>query len=151
VINITTPNNDRDGYQFSSDYNSSELDVNVIRNDPPLFRIDVPMGTPLGIYSIPMLVTINETSDAVITKPISLKSSGGKIDPEFEISKAYPTEGYLTKPVELTVNVIHPMTLSDHFMDFWSVYGSFISIVVGGSIGALATIFYDKRKRRSVN
>lgn len=149
VINITAPNNDKNGHQFSSGYNSSELNVNIIRDNPPLFRIDIPRGTPLGIYSIPMLATIRETSDAVITKPISLDSSGGKIDQEFEISKDYPTEGYLTKPIKLTVNVIAPMTFGDHFMDFWAIYGSFISIVFGGSIGALATIFYDKRKKRS--
>ncbi len=149
VINITAPNNDREGHQLASGYNSSEMNVNIIRDNPPLFRIDIPRGTPLGIYSIPMIVTIRETSDAVITKPISLESSGGKIDQEFEISKDYPTEGYLTKPIKLMVNVIAPMTLSDHFMDFWGVYGSFISIVFGGSIGALATIFYDKRKKKS--
>ncbi|HKR74107.1 MAG TPA: hypothetical protein VJR94_08350 [Candidatus Nitrosocosmicus sp.] len=151
VINITASNDDNEGHQFAPGYNSSELNVNIIRDNPPLFRIDIPMGTPLGIYSIPMLATIRETSDAVITKPISLESSGGKIDQEFEISKDYPTEGYLTKPIKLTVNVIAPMTLSDHFMEFWGVYGSFISIVFGGSIGALATIFYDKRKKRSAN
>jgi len=149
VINITAPNDDKEGHQFASGYNSSELNVNIIRDNPPLFRIDIPTGTPLGIYSIPMLATIRETSDAVVTKPISLESSGGKIDQEFEISQDYPTEGYLTKPIKLTVSVIAPMTLSDHFMDFWGVYGSFISIVFGGSIGALATIFYDKRKKRS--
>jgi hypothetical protein len=149
VINITAPNNDREGHQLASGYNSSEMNVNIIRDNPPLFRIDIPRGTPLGIYSIPMIVTIRETSDAVITKPISLESSGGKIDQEFEISKDYPTEGYLTKPIKLMVNVIAPMTLSDHFMAFWGVYGSFISIVFGGSIGALATIFYDKRKKKS--
>lgn len=151
VMDISAPNDDKEGHQFASGYNSSELNVNIIRDNPTLFRIDIPRGTPLGIYSIPMLATIRETSDAVITKPISLESAGGKIDQEFEISKDYPTEGYLTKPIKLTVNVIAPMTLSDHFMDFWGVYGSFISIVFGGSIGALATIFYDKRKKRSAN
>ena len=151
VINITLPKNDKSDYDFASSYNSSELKVNVIRNHPPLFKIDIPKGTPLGIYSIPILVTIGETSDAVITKPISLESSGGKIDPEFEISKDYPTEGYLTKPIKLTVNVIPSMTINDQFKEFWGTYGSFISIFAGGSIGAFATIFYDKRKRKSAN
>lgn len=151
VINITFPKNDKSDHEFASSYNSSELKVNVIRNHPPLFKVDIPQGTPLGIYSIPMLVTIRETSDVVITKPISLESSGGKIDPEFEISKDYPTEGYLTKPIKLTVNVIASMSLNDQFKEFWTIYGSLISIFAGGSIGAFATIFYDKRKRRSAN
>lgn len=149
VINITLPKNDILGHHFISDHNSSEININVLRNQPPLFSIDVPHGTPLGIYSIPLLVTIRETSDAVVTKPISLESPGGRIDPEFEISKSYPTEGYLTKPVKLTVNVIAPMSISDQFRDFWGTFGSLISIFAGGSIGAFATIIYDKRKRSS--
>ena len=119
------------------------------RNQPPLFKIDVPKETPLGIYSIPLIVTIREPSEAVITKPINVDSVGGKVDPEFEISKKYPTVGYLTKPINLTVTVIAPKTTNDQFKEFWETYGSFIGIFAGGFIGAFAKVLFDKRKKEN--
>jgi hypothetical protein len=147
VVNITLSGDKNSEYAIASGFNSSELIVNVERNQPPLFKIDVPKETPLGIYSIPLIVSIREPSEAVITKPINVNSVGGKVDPEFEISKEYPTEGYLTKPINLTVTVIAPMTPSDLFKEFWGTYGSFIGIFAGAFIGAFAKVLFDKRKK----
>jgi len=147
VVNITVSGDKNNDYAIASGFNSSELIVNVERNQPPLFEIDIPKHTPLGIYSIPLTVTIREPSEAVITKPINVDSLGGKVDPEFEISKEYPTVGYLTKPINLTVTVIVPMTPSDLFKEFWVTYGSFIGIFAGGFIGAFAKVLFDKRKK----
>ncbi len=113
VVNITLSGDKNSEYAIASGFNSSELIVKMERNQPPLFKIDVPKETPLGIYSIPLIVTIREPSEAVITKPINVDSVGGKVDPEFEISKKYPTVGYLTKPINLTVTVISPKTTND--------------------------------------
>lgn len=115
----------------------------------PLFKIEIPEHTPLGIYSIPMIVTIRESSEAVLTKPINVDSLGGRVDPEYEISKEYPTVSYLTKPINLTVTVISPMTISDQFKEFWGTYGSFIGIFAGGFIGAFAKVLFDKRKKET--
>ncbi len=149
VINITLSGDKNSEYAIASGFNSSELNVNVERNQPPLFKIDVPKETPLGIYSIPLIVSIREPSEAVITKPINVNSVGGKVDPEFEISEEYPTEGYLTKPINLTVTVIAPMTPSDLFKEFWGTYGSFIGIFAGAFIGAFAKVLFDKRKKEN--
>jgi len=148
VVNITQPGDNNLDYAIASGFNSSELIVNVERIQPPLFKIEIPKETPLGIYSIPLVVTIREPSEAVITKPISVESFGGKVDPEFEIAKEYPTVGYLTKPINLTVTVIAPMSTSDQFKEFWGTYGSFIGIFAGGFIGAFAKDLFDRRKKK---
>ncbi|ALI36316.1 hypothetical protein NMY3_02115 [Candidatus Nitrosocosmicus oleophilus] len=149
VVNITLSGDKNSEYAIASGFNSSEIVVNVERIQPPLFKIDIPKETPLGIYSIPLIVTIREPSEAVITKPISVDSYGGKVDPEVEISKKYPTVGYLTKPINLTVTVIAPKTINDHFKEFWGTYGSFIGIFAGAFIGAFAKVLFDKRKKES--
>jgi hypothetical protein len=151
VVNITLPGEKNAGYPSISSFNSSELDVQVERNQPPLFKISVPQETPLGIYSIPLIVTIREPSDAVITKPLSTDSQGGKVDPEFEISEEYPNVGHLTRPINFTVTVIAPMTINDQFKEFWNTYGSFIGIFAGAFIGAFAKLLFDKRKKESHN
>ena len=149
VVNITLSGDKNSEYAIASGFNSSEIVVNVERIQPPLFKIDIPKETPLGIYSIPLIVTIREPSEAVITKPINVDSYGGKVDPEVEISKKYPTVGYLTKPINLTVTVIAPKTINDHFKEFWGTYGSFIGIFAGAFIGAFAKVLFDKRKKES--
>lgn len=154
VINITLASNkNNNNYIYettSSGFNSSDLHVAIQRNEPPLFRIAVPQQTPLGIYTVPLIVTIREPSIATLTKPISTNSTRGVVDPKFELSKKFPTVGYLTKPVSLTVAVIAPMTISEQFKDFWGTYGQFIGLFAGGFVGAYARVFFDKinKKRR---
>ena len=49
VINITVSGDKNNDYAIASGFNSSELIVNVERNQPPLFEIDIPKQTPFGI------------------------------------------------------------------------------------------------------
>jgi hypothetical protein len=132
----------------ASGFNSSDLHVSIERNQPPLFRIAVPQQTPLGIYTVPLIVTIREPSIATQTKPISTNTTRGVVDPKFELSKKFPTVGYLTKPVNFTVTVIAPMTISEQFKDFWGTYGQFIGLFAGGFVGAYAKVIFDKRKKK---
>jgi hypothetical protein len=148
VINMTLAGSNSN-YDIASGFNSSELHVIIQRIQPPLFKITVPQQTSLGIYTVPLLVTIREPSLATITKPISTNPRGGLVDPEFELSKKYPTVGYLTQPINLTVTVIPPSTINDQFRDFWGVYGQFIGIFAGGFVGAYAKLMFDRRKRKS--
>ena len=131
-------------------FNPSEVQVGILRVQPPLLKIAVPQQTPIGIYTIPLNVTIREPSVAALTKPISINTKTGQ-DPNSVISKRYPTVGYLTRPVNLTITVIPPSTLGDQFRDFWGVYGSFIGISVGTIVGAFATVLIDKRKKKREN
>jgi hypothetical protein len=156
AINITLAGNNNNNnsnnnyyyYDTTSGFNSSDLHVSVERNKPPLFKVAVPQQTPLGIYSVPLIVTIREPSIATLTKPISVNTRGGTVDPEFELSKKYPTEGYLTKPVNFTVTVIAPMTINEHFKDFWGTYGQFIGLFAGGFVGLFAKSLFDRRKKK---
>ena len=158
VLNITlddinSPNSSskNNNYNTISGYNSSELHVNIQRNQPPLFKISVPQQTPLGIYTIPLIATIREPSIATTTKPISITTTDGTVDPEFELSKKFPTVGYLTKPVDLTVTVISPKSITDHFKDFWATYGQFIGIFAGAFVGAFAKQMFDRAKKKKEN
>jgi hypothetical protein len=136
VINITlaSENNNNNNYSYdtTSGFNSSDLHVALERNQPPLFKVAVPQQTPLGIYTIPLIVTICEPSIATLTKPISVNTTRGAVDPKFELSKKFPTVGYLTKPVNFTVAVIAPMTIAEQFKDFWGTYEQFIGLFAGG-------------------
>jgi hypothetical protein len=151
VINMTVGTNNND---MASGFNSSEVHVAIQRIQPPLFKIAIPQQTPLGIYTIPLIVTIRAPSAATLTKPISINAREGKVDPEFELSKKYPTVGYLTRPLNLTVTVMPPNNISDQFREFWGVYGGFITIIgiiAGGFVGAFATMMFDRRKKRKEN
>jgi hypothetical protein len=158
VLNITlddinNPNssnsrNKNNNYNTISGYNSSELKVNIQRNQPPLFKISVPQQTPLGIYTIPLIATIREPSIATTTKPLSVNSSDGMVDPEFELSKKFPTVGYLTKSINLTITVTSPKNIGDQFKEFWSTYGQFIGIFAGAFVGAFAKVLFDIGKKR---
>ena len=88
----------------ASGFNSSDIHVVVQRNQPPLFRIGVPQRTPLGIYSVPLIVTIREPSIATQTKPISINTTRGAIDPEFELSKKYPASWLFNQAHKLYSN-----------------------------------------------
>ncbi len=156
VVNITLSdtnslNSKNNNYNILSGFNSSELHVNIQRNQPPLIKISVPQQTPLGIYSIPLIVTIREPSMATSTKPTFTAPRGGTVDPEFELSKKYPTVGYLTKPINLTVAVISPKSIGDQFKDFWETYGQFIGIFAGAFVGAFAKQMFDRVKRKNEN
>jgi hypothetical protein len=150
VINITlaSSNNNRYNYDIASGFNSSDLHVAIQRNQPPLFKISVPKQTPLGIYTIPLIVTIREPSIATLTKPISINTTRGIVDPKFELSKKIPTVGYLTKPVNFTVAVIAPKTIGEEFKDFWGTYGQFIGLFAGGFVGVFAKYLFDRRRKR---
>ena len=133
---------------MGSDSNLSEVHLDIQEVQPPLFKITVPKQTPLGIYSIPMIVTVREPSVATLTKPITINEKGGIVDPEFELSKRFPTIGYITRPLNLTITVIPPSPISDQFREFWGIYGAFIGVFAGGFVGAFANGF-DRRKKRS--
>lgn len=145
VVNVTVGDTE-------SGFNSSQLHVGIQRIQPPLFRIGIPQQTSLGTYAIPLFVTIREPSvENQITKPVYTNPRGGFVDPEFEISKKYPTVGYFTQPVNLTITVIPPSTISDQFREFWGAYGQFIGVTVGGFVGAAATLMFNRRKKKNQN
>ena len=95
-----------------------------------------------------MIVTVREPSMATATKPTFITPLGGTLDPKFELSRKYPTVGYLTKPINLTVTVIPPKGIGDQFKDFWAAYGQFVGIFAGAFVCAFAKQMFDKIKQR---
>ena len=86
-------------------FNPSEVQVGIVRNQPALLKITVPEQTPIGIYTIPLNVTIRQPSVAVLTKPISINTKSGQMDLNSIIPKRYPTVGYISRTVNLTITV----------------------------------------------
>jgi hypothetical protein len=140
--------NNKGNNNMSSAFNSSGLRVSVQRIQPPLFNVQVSPQTPVGIYTVPFTAIVLITSVDTPTKPISNNRVSGFVDPEFLISKKYPTTGYITAPwMNLTITVMPPLNINDDFKGFWSVYGQPISIIMGGFAGGFASLIFGRAKK----
>jgi len=147
VTNMTLAKGHND---VASNSNPTGLIVSIQRIQPPLFRVDVPQQTPVGIYNIRLKTSIIEPIAATLTKPIfNNKVSIGFIDPEFFASKKYPSMEYLTSPTNLTITVIPPLNVNDQFKNFWGTYGQPISIIVGGFAGGFASLIFSRINRKT--
>ena len=107
----------------------------------------------MGVYTIPIVTSmlISTTSSASPTTTpatATVDKVTVVVDPEFQVSKKYPTIGYVTGPANLTIDVIPPLTLNETFMAFWATYGTAIAILVGGAVGASSTHLIGELKSR---
>ena len=146
ITNITFSKGHND---IASAANPNGLHVSIQRVRPPLFDVDVPRQTPIGVYTINFLTSINEPSNAGRVKPIFNNKISGFMDPEFQASKKYPVLGYVTSPTNLTITVIPPLNVNDQFKGFWSIYGQPISIIAGGFAGGLASLIFERVAKRT--
>jgi hypothetical protein len=137
VTNITLDN--------GTDFGSSGLSVSTQRVQPPLFKVHVSPQSELGVYTIPFMarMLIQTTTS---TSPMFNDTVNGFVDPEFQVSKKYPTIGYITGPANLAIDVIPPLTVNETFMAFWVTYGTPIVILGSGAAGVFATFFIDYMK-----
>jgi hypothetical protein len=142
VTSLTFNNN------VGSNFNSSGLHVSIQRIQPPLFNAQVSPQTPVGIYTVPFAASVLIDTEVTSTKPIFTNTTSGFVDPEFLISKKYPTTGYITNPeMNLTITVMPPLNVSDQFKGFWSTYGQPISIIMGGFAGGFASLVFGRVKK----
>ena len=136
----------------STNYTSSGLQVTTQRIQPPLFRVKVSPQTPLGVYTIPvvgsLIVQTTFASPTSAPATTTVERVTGFVDPEFQVSKKYPTVGYITGSANLTIHVIPPITFNETFRSFWDVFGDVIGLSSAGLVGALATLFVDNLKDR---
>jgi hypothetical protein len=136
----------------STNYTSSGLQVTTQRIQPPLFRVKVSTQTPLGVYTIPvvgsLIVQTTFASPTSAPATTTVERVTGFVDPEFQVSKKYPTVGYITGSANLTIHVIPPLTFNETFRSFWDVFGDVIGLSSAGLVGALATLFVDNLKDR---
>jgi hypothetical protein len=140
-------------FDKSTDFSSNGLHLSTERIQPPLFKVEVSPQTPVGVYTIPMVASmlISTTSSAGPTATpgtATVDKVTGLVDPEFQVSKKYPTIGHITSPVNITIDVIAPLTISETFTAFWITYGVPTAIFTGGIVGAFATFFIDVLRSR---
>ena len=128
-------------------FTSSGLNVSTQRIQPPLFKIDVSPQAPVGVYHVPFTASlIIQTTSS--TSPMFNDTVTGPVDPEFQVSKKYPTIGYITSPANLTIVVAPAFTLHETFTTFWATYGTPIAILAGGVVGAFSTVLVDYTRSR---
>jgi hypothetical protein len=72
----------------------------------------------------------------------------GFVDPEFQVSKKYPTIGYITSPANLTIDVIPSLTINETFMAFWVTYGTPLVILSSGAVAVFSSFFVDHMRNR---
>jgi hypothetical protein len=136
-----------------TDFSSNGLHVSAERIQPPLFKVEVSPQTPVGVYTIPIVTSMlisTTSSESPTTTPgtATVDKVTGVVDPEFQVSKKYPTIGYITSPVNLTIDVIPPLTLNETFNALWATYGSEVALIASGAVGAFSALFVDFLKDR---
>ncbi len=127
-----------------SDFSSNGLHVSTQRIQPPLFKVEVSPQTPVGAYTIPfvasmLIATTYSTSPTSTPATATVDTVTEVVDPEFQVSKKYPTIGYITSPANLTIDVIPPLTVNESFMAFWVTYGTPLVGLTGVVVGAFST------------
>lgn len=140
-------------FDNGTDFSSDGLNVSTQRIHPPLFEVEVSPQTPVGAYTIPfvasmLIATTYSTSPTTTAATATVDTVTGVIDPEFQVSKKYPTIGYITSQANLTIDVIPPLTVNETFMAIWDTYATHIAIVVSGMVGVLMTFFVEHLRSR---
>ena len=101
-------------FKNGTHYNSSGLSVYAERIQPPLFKVKVSPQTPVGVYTVPFVASLLiQTADS--KSPKSNDTVTGFVDPEFQVSKKYPTIGDITGDADLTIRVLPPLTVNEQF------------------------------------
>ena len=134
-------------FDNGTDFSSNGLSVSTQSIQPPLFRVEVSPESPVGAYTIPFMASllIQTTSS---TSPMFNDTVTGFVDPEFQVSKKYPTIGYITGPANLTIDVIPSITINETFMAFLASYATPLVILASGLVGVFSSFFIDHLRRR---
>jgi hypothetical protein len=128
-------------------FSSNGLSVYTEKIQPPLFKVKASPQTPVGVYTIPLAASLSITTTSS-KLPMFNDTVTAFGDPEFQVSKKYPTTGSITGNANLTISVIPPLSVNETFMAFWTMYGTPIVILVGGAVGAFSSLFIDYLKDR---
>ena len=140
-------------FDNGTDFSSNGLHVSTPRIQPPLFNVEVSPQTPIGVYTIPfvasMIIATTYSTSPTTTPATAIVDTVTKVlDPEFQVSKKYPTIGYITSQGNLTIDVIPPLTINETFTAFWVTYGTPLVGLTGVIVGAFSTFFIDHLKNR---
>jgi hypothetical protein len=135
---------------FLPEADSSEIEIQEITpetdnesssiSQPASFRLSVPEGANVGFHSVPVLVNVS-TGTLFPSEFIDLPG----------MNLSVPTENFLTRYVNLTFSVLEPPSTSEIIKDFWSSYGTLISLVAAGFVGGFSTYMFDYVRSRKKN
>jgi hypothetical protein len=64
------------------------------------------------------------------------------------LNVSIPTQGYISGKGNLSISVVPPPSIDQRIKDFWSVYGSLISLIGAGFAGAASTFVFEYLKNR---
>src|SRR5215471_1071933 len=143
----STDNVTRINFNNGTYYSTNGLSVSSERIQPPLFKVKISPQTPVRVYTIPFVTSLflHTTSSKL---PKFNDTVTRSVDPELQVSKKYPTTGYITSNANLTISVIPPLTINEKFMAFWVTYGTPLMILTGGAVGASTTFLINHLKSR---
>jgi hypothetical protein len=109
-------------------------------NQPASFRLRVPDGANLGLHTVPVLVNIS-TGTLFPSEFINLPG----------MNLSVPTENFVTRFVNLTFSVLEPPSTPEMIKDFWSSYGTLVSLIAAGFVGGFSTYIFDYVRSRKKN
>jgi hypothetical protein len=118
-------------------FNPDKLNASSFGIAPAPLRIEVPSNAQIGQYIIPMLVNMSVGS-IFSSKFIQLAN----------VNVLSPTQGYITTKANLTMSVVEPPSVNERVKDFWSTYGSLVSLVGAGFAGGASTVVFEYLKNR---
>ncbi|MDQ6669124.1 MAG: hypothetical protein M3Y53_13005, partial [Thermoproteota archaeon] len=118
-------------------FNPDKLNASSFGIAPAPLRIQVPGNAQIGQYVIPILVNMS-TGSMFTSKFIQLANANVSI----------PAQGYITTKANLTISVLEPPSVNQRIKDFWSTYGSLVSLIGAGFAGGASTVVFDYLKNR---
>lgn len=118
-------------------FNPFGLNVSSFGVAPVPLRIEASSNAQIGKYAIPVLLNLS-TGSVFPSKFIQLAN----------LNVSMPTRGYISGKGNLSISVISPPSIDQRIKDFWSVYGSLISIIGAGFAGAASTYVFEYVKNR---
>ncbi|HYT01867.1 MAG TPA: hypothetical protein VEL70_03075 [Candidatus Acidoferrum sp.] len=118
-------------------FNPDKLNASSFGIAPAPLRIQVPSNAQIGQYIIPILVNMSVGS-IFSSKFIQLAN----------VNVLSPTQGYITTKANLTMSVVEPPSVNERVKDFWSTYGSLVSLVGAGFAGGASTVVFEYLKNR---
>ena len=89
---------------MDTNFSSNGLSVSAQRIQPPLFEVEVSPQSPVGVYTIPFEASMLGATTSS-TAPMFNETVTGIVDPEFQVSKKYPTTGDIIGKGNLTIEV----------------------------------------------
>lgn len=135
IVSIHTVNNSLPiGTNILSD--RSDNKANELR--PLSIKLDVSQKAQVGKYSIPILANIS-TGSTFLPKILYVNI--------YSLPISISTEGYAIIPLNLTVQVLEPLTFGEWFKEGWETCGNFISLLSGGFFAGAASLVLDRLKK----